>query len=220
MEIEEAEKALTDAKLVIEKIEETSKKVEEGYVIKQDPQEGTELNAGDTVKVYVSIGTGIEQVPVPSVVGKTEEAAKKALTDAKLKVQVVYEEDTTKTNGTVLKQSLDVGDVVDADTVVTITVNKISELKNGTVNIRLKTLLNYKEEQDEEGNVVEPEDVQVKVLVDDDEVYNRKHSEDTDKITVGIQGIGTVYVKVYVGTTLYAQTQMNMNDANPVWTAE
>ena len=60
----------------------------------------------------------------------------------------------------------------------------------------------------------------MKVLVNDDEVYNKKHSEDTDRITVPIQGIGTVYVKVYVGTTLYAQTQMNMNDANPVWTAE
>ena len=220
MEYEEAVKALNDVKLKPEKIEETSKKVEEGYVIRQDPAEDTELNTGDSVKVYVSIGTGIEQVPVPSVIGKTEEAAKSELTSAKLKVQVVYEEDKTKTNGTVLKQSIDVGKVVDADTTITITVNKISELKNGTVNIKLKTLLNYKEEKDEEGNVIDPKNVQVKVLVNDDEVYNKKHSEDTDRITVPIQGIGTVYVKVYVGTTLYAQTQMNMNDANPVWTAE
>ena len=220
MEYEEAEKALNEAKLVPEKVEETSKKVEEGYVIKQDPKEDTELNAGDTVKVYVSTGTGIEQVPVPSVIGKTEETAKSELTSAKLKVEVVYEEDKTKTNGTVIKQSLDVGKVVDADTTITITVNKISELKSGTVNIKLKTLLNYKEQKDEDGNVIEPENVQVRVLVNEDEVYNKKHPENTDRITVPMQGIGTVYVKVYVGTTLYAQTQMNMNDANPVWTAE
>ena len=119
---------MEEAKLKAEKVEETSKKVQEGYVTRQDPAENTQLNAGDTVKVYVSIGTGIEQVSVPSVIGKTEENAKSELTSAKLKVQVVYEEDKTQTNGTVLKQSIDVGKVVDADTTVTITVNKISEL--------------------------------------------------------------------------------------------
>ena len=88
MEYEDAVEELNNAKLKVEKIEETSKKVEEGYVIKQDPAETTELNAGDTVKVYVSIGTGIEQVPVPSVIGKTQENAKSELTAAKLKVEI------------------------------------------------------------------------------------------------------------------------------------
>lgn len=220
MEYEDAVEELNNAKLKVEKIEETSKKVEEGYVIKQDPAETTELNAGDTVKVYVSIGTGIEQVPVPSVIGKTQENAKSELTAAKLKVEVVYEEDTTKADGTVLKQSIEVGKVVDADTTITITVNKISELKSGTVNIRLKSLTNYKEEKDEDGNIIAPENVQVRVLVNEDEVYNRKHPENTDRITMTIQGYGTVDVKVYIGTTLAKRTQINLNEKNPVWTAE
>ena len=179
-----------------------------------------EFHVGDTVKVYVSIGTGIEQVSVPSVIGKTEENAKSELTSAKLKVQVVYEEDKTQTNGTVLKQSIDVGKVVDADTTVTITVNKISELKSGTVNIRLKNLVGYKEEKDEDGNVKTPKDVQVKVLVNDEEQYNQTHPENTEKITVTIKGKGTVDVKVKIGITTYDQTQLNLNDSNPVWTAQ
>ena len=219
-EYEEAVKTLEEAKLKAEKVEETSKKVQEGYVTRQDPAENTQLNAGDTVKVYVSIGTGIEQVSVPSVIGKTEENAKSELTSAKLKVQVVYEEDKTQTNGTVLKQSIDVGKVVDADTTVTITVNKISELKSGTVNIRLKNLVGYKEEKDEDGNVKTPKDVQVKVLVNDEEQYNQTHPENTEKITVTIKGKGTVDVKVKIGTTTYDQTQLNLNDSNPVWTAQ
>ena len=219
-EYEEAVKALEEAKLKAEKVEETSKKVQEGYVTRQEPAENTQLNAGDTVKVYVSIGTGIEQVSVPSVIGKTEENAKSELTSAKLKVQVVYEEDKTQTNGTVLKQSIDVGKVVDADTTVTITVNKISELKSGTVNIRLKNLVGYKEEKDEDGNVKTPKDVQVKVLVNDEEQYNQTHPENTEKITVTIKGKGTVDVKVKIGTTTYDQTQLNLNDSNPVWTAQ
>lgn len=219
-EYEEAVKTLEEAKLKAEKVEETSKKVQEGYVTRQDPAENTQLNAGDTVKVYVSIGTGIEQVSVPSVIGKTEENAKSELTSAKLKVQVVYEEDKTQTNGTVLKQSIDVGKVVDADTTVTITVNKISELKSGTVNIRLKNLVGYKEEKDEDGNVKTPKDVQVKVLVNDEEQYNQTHPENTEKITVTIKGKGTVDIKVKIGTTTYDQTQLNLNDSNPVWTAQ
>lgn len=81
---EEAESALNDANLNIEKIEETSQKIEEGIVIRQDPKENTEAKAGDTVKVYVSKGTGIKQIAVPSVVGETEENAKKSLTEARI----------------------------------------------------------------------------------------------------------------------------------------
>ena len=101
---EEAEKILTDAKLKVEKIEETSQKVQEGVVIKQEPAENTSANAGDTIKVHVSTGTGIKQVAVPSLVNKTQEAASKELTDNNLKVSVAYEEDTTKENGIVLRQ--------------------------------------------------------------------------------------------------------------------
>ena len=109
---------------------------------------------------------------------------------------------------------------MDADTTVTITVNKISELKSGTVNIRLKNLVGYKEEKDEDGNVKTPKDVQVKVLVNDEEQYNQTHPENTEKITVTIKGKGTVDVKVKIGTTTYDQTQLNLNDSNPVWTAQ
>lgn len=81
---EEAESSLNDVNLNVEKIEETSQKIQEGIVIRQDPKENTEVKAGDTVKVYVSIGTGIKQVAVPSVVGETEENAKKSLTEARI----------------------------------------------------------------------------------------------------------------------------------------
>ena len=62
MEYEAAVTELNNAKLKPEKIEEISEKVQEGYVIKQEPVENTEAKAGDTIKVYVSIGNGKEQV--------------------------------------------------------------------------------------------------------------------------------------------------------------
>lgn len=57
-------------------MEETSKKVEEGYVISQETEANAEVNAGDTVKIHVSTGTGIKQVTMIDVIGKSEADAK------------------------------------------------------------------------------------------------------------------------------------------------
>lgn len=208
---EEAEKILTDAKLKVEKIEETSQKVQEGVVIKQEPAENTSANAGDTIKVHVSTGTGIKQVAVPSLVNKTQEAASKELTDNNLKVSVAYEEDTTKENGIVLKQSIDTGKVVDEGTTVTITVNKIAEIKKGTVNINLKSLLNYTKPTNTNSTDTEVPKVEVMVKVGEDTVYKEKQAKDTTKITVPVSGKGVITVKVYVDEVLKTTQNLDLN---------
>ena len=62
MKRQEAEEALEEANLKAEIVEETSKTVEEGYVISQDVEAESEAYAGDTIKIHVSTGTGIKQV--------------------------------------------------------------------------------------------------------------------------------------------------------------
>lgn len=137
MKQDEAEKALEDANLKVEVVEETSKKVEEGYVISQETEANTEAFAGDTVKIHVSKGTGIKQVTVVSVIGQDEETAKKTLTDLGLKVNVTYSSSTSD-NGKVAKQSIDANKVVDEGTTITLTVNKVAETKTLSVNINVK----------------------------------------------------------------------------------
>ena len=139
MEEEEAVKTLEEAKLKVEIIEETSKKVEKGYVISQETEANTEAFAGDTVKIHVSTGTGIKQVTVVSVIGQDEATAKKTLTDLGLKVNVAYEESSSD-NGKVAKQSIDANKVVNEGTTITITVNKVATNKNLTVNINVKSI--------------------------------------------------------------------------------
>ena len=139
MKQDEAIKALEAANLKAEVIEETSKKVEEGYVISQETDANAEAYAGDTVKIHVSTGTGIKQVTVVSVIGQDEATAKKTLTDLGLKVNITYT-DSTSDNGKVAKQSLDAGKVVDEGTTITLTVNKVAESKNVTVNINVKAI--------------------------------------------------------------------------------
>ena len=139
MKQEEAVKELEDANLKAEIVEETSKKVEEGYVISQETDANSEAFAGDTVKIHVSTGTGIKQVNVVSVIGQDEETAKTTLTNLGLKVNVTYATSTSD-NGKVTKQSIDAGKTVDEGTSVTITVNKVAENKNLTVNINVKSI--------------------------------------------------------------------------------
>ena len=154
MEKDEAIKALEDANLVAEVIEETSKTVEEGYVISQETEEDTEAFAGDTVKIHVSTGTGIKQVTVISVIGQDEATAKSNLENLGLKVNVTYQ-DATFDNGKVAKQSIDANKVVDEGTTITLTVNKVAETKEVTVNVNVANLVkSYFAEQsgeDEEG---------------------------------------------------------------------
>ena len=130
---------LEDAKLEAEVIEETSRTVEEGYVISQETDPATEAFAGDTVKIHVSTGTGIKQVTVVSVIGQDEATARNTLEGLGLKVNVTYT-DSTSDNGKVTKQSVTEGKVVDEGTTVTLTVNKVAETKTVTVNINVKNI--------------------------------------------------------------------------------
>ena len=132
----EAEERIRAEELEAKVVEESSNRIEAGYVIRQEPDADEELNAGETVTIYVS--TGIKQITMTHVIGQTEDEAKKALTDLGFDVTVVYEEDTSKDDGVVLKQSLDVGTTVDDGTEVTLTVNQVAETK--TVNVIINLL--------------------------------------------------------------------------------
>lgn len=208
--IEEARRIIEslEANINIEIAEEESTKVEPGIVLKQSIEKDKEIEAGTTITLTVSKAK--EQVSVPYVIGKAEETAKKELTDAKLKVEVVYEEDTTKDAGIVLKQSIDVGKAVDEGTSITITVNKIAEMKQGIVTVNVKSLLNYTPKEDEEGNEI-IENAQIKIVVGNDTIYNEKKTKTTTNISAKFSGKGTVTVKVYIDDVLKGTKEINMN---------
>ena len=215
---EDAQKILEENELLAEKIEETSDKVEAGYVIKQEPEAKTELNAGETVKVYVS--TGVKKIMMEYVIDKKEADAKKTLEKIGFDVIVVYEEDTTKDDGIVLKQSIDTGKEVDDGTKVTLTVNKIIQIKSGVVNINLKSLTGGNIETDEEGNEINAT-VKLTVTVTSegatDTICNeREYRKDSERVTFDVQGKGTITVKVLINGETVRTKQLNLNNDNPV----
>ena len=145
-----------------------------------------------------------------SVIGKNETDAKKALQDLGLKVNVGYDEDSSKDNGTVLKQSIETGKTIDEGTTVTITVNKLAEMKQGTVKVNVKSLLNYTPVKDEEGKEV-VENGQIKIVVGNDTIYNEKKPKTTTNISQGFSAKGNIEIKVYVDDVLKGKKEINMN---------
>ena len=202
MEYSKAESALTEAGLEVEKVEETSQKVEAGYVISQEIDANTEVQKGTKIKIHVSTGTGIKKVTVTSVIGKSSEEAKKILTDLKLEVKVVEDEDTSKSDGVVLKQSVDPGTSVEEGSAITITVNKIEKNKQGTVNINVKALANRhlpkSSDEEDDNTTTTSNNVKITVMVGSDKVYSQKVSRDTEKLNVTVEGKGNITVKVYI----------------------
>ena len=215
---DEAQDAADDAKIKLDFQEETSKTVEAGVIIKQEKAEGETVNAGDTIKVYISIGTGIKQVKVVSVVGQDEETAKKTLEDLGLVIEKVnYSKDKSQTNGVVLEQSLSANTTVDEGSKITLTVNKYDEDKDCTVNVNVASITGYTKKTDEDGKEIEPEKVTVSVYVDDKE-YNTKSSKmNEEKYSATIKAAGAVSIKVVVkdstGKTLASDTKsVNLNN--------
>ena len=160
---QEAVDALEEANLKAEIVEETSRTVEEGYVISQEVEADSEAYAGDTIKIHVSTGTGIRQVTVQNVVGQTEANAKSTLEGQGLKVNVNYVE-ATSNDGRVTAQSVTGGTTVDEGTTVTLTVNKVAESKDIVVNVSVRKLVeSYFAEQNEETEGTTNRNVNVKV---------------------------------------------------------
>ena len=215
---EEAEQEVKAEEFEVKVVEEANSKVQAGYVIRQDPEAEEEVNAGETVTIYVS--TGIKQITMEHVIGETEEEAKKTLTDIGFEVEVVYEEDTSKDDGVVLRQSIDVGTTVDDGTKVILTVNKIQEIKNGTVNINLKSLIGEEIEIADDGITEINPTVQVRVTVTsegtEETVYNQEQRKDVTDLSVPVSGRGTITVKVFIDDVRKVQESLNLNSENPV----
>ena len=234
---QEAEDAAEEAKIKLDFVEETSKTVEAGIIIKQEVDTDTEVNAGDTVKVYISIGTGIKQVVVTSVLYQEEATAKQNLEDLGLKVTVEYGEDKTRGNGVVLKQSISSGEKVDEGTAITITVNKLAEKKTATIYVNMKSITGgYSEETNEnkddnesknETSSSKPTSVKktakLRIEANGETIYNKDVDKNETKFNTGnnkVTGTGVVTVKVYIDDVKEKEADLDLNTINGSYTFE
>ena len=211
---DEATSALKQIGLEVKVEEEFSDDVEKNYIIKQEIKEGEKIPAGTTVTIYSSMG--IEQIQVPDLSGKTESEAKSAISSAKLKWKSTDKtSDSSKPNGVVVNQSISSGSMVDKNTEITITVNEFDEIKTGTINVNVKSLLGGKVEyEDEEKTVVK--NVRVKIMVGSDTVYDEKVSPTSTNIKATKSDKGSKEVTVYIDDIWKATKTFNFNTQSSI----
>ena len=212
MKEDEAIKALEAAKLNVERVEEASKKVQEGYVISQETEADTEAFAGDTIKIHVS--TGVEKVTMISVIDKTEADAKSALKALGItNINIAYEEDSNKEKGKVLKQSVETGSKIEKDAQVTITVNNYEASKTIGLVINVKSLTGgYTNEQSSNTNsestsTTQNKTVNVSVSVGGTIVETRQNIDKNDTaLKINVTGKGTQTITIDAGGSKTTKT--------------
>ena len=159
-------------------------------------------------------------VVVPNLIGKTQAEAQAEIESAGLTLNsVVNNEDTTKTDGVVLKQNLDIGSSVEKGTGITITVNKIEALIDGTVTVNLKSLIKYTgpEENTNNTTVQEPQTVKLQITVDDDSIYtNESERKDATNVKASFSGKGTVTIRVKVNGDIRATKTLNLKESTSI----
>ena len=96
--------------------------VQEGYVIKTEPEANTECKEGTTVLLFISRGKMTTQVRLPDVNGKKEDEARKTLEDLDLVVET-QQRNSQMPEGTIVGMSLTANTLIQTGTKVTIYVS-------------------------------------------------------------------------------------------------
>jgi len=130
---EAAKAKLEDAGFVCEIKHASSTDIDKGKVIRTVPEEGTEVNAGITIVLYVSMGIDSEQIKIENYVGKKIEEVTKFTAylglDVETEMLPSYEEE-----GTIFEQSIAPGATVDAGTKIVFKVSN-GKMPDGEISL-------------------------------------------------------------------------------------
>ena len=126
-DIEEVRQTASKMGIILDEKTENSDKVAENKVISQDTKAGVLVKSGDTITIHVS--AGVKKTTVPTVVDMDEGTAKATLKNSNLNANVTYANDSTKTDGKVISQSIEQGKEIAEGTTVELVVNKIEAVK-------------------------------------------------------------------------------------------
>ncbi|MCL2096132.1 MAG: Stk1 family PASTA domain-containing Ser/Thr kinase [Oscillospiraceae bacterium] len=86
-EFREAEILLRSKRISLERIDQSHDTIPSGFIIYTEPSEGTIMNTGDVIHIYVSTGQEIRRVIMPGVVGETEENARRILAESDIAIR-------------------------------------------------------------------------------------------------------------------------------------
>ena len=186
-----------------------SDEIVKGNVISHIPFEGELVAPGTKVKLTLSLGPEIKQVVVPSVVGQTEEQARKMLeTDLNLVCQVVKYNDEEAPVGIVSYQSVPATQLVDEGSTITIHVSLGPEERpdpNPPLELGGRQSITIPLPTDKE-NVI------VKVTVDGETKFEvTVNTANNPQLVREIDGVGRQIVRVYIDGNLVDEYEVDFS---------
>lgn len=122
LDMKEARERLENAGFECEIKNASSTEFEKGKVISTMPEEGTEVDVGMTVVIYVSMGLDVDLIEVDNYVGKKIEEVMNELPYLGLDVEIVQDASNLD-EGLIFEQSIKPGETVEAGTKITFKVS-------------------------------------------------------------------------------------------------
>ena len=157
--------------------EEKNEEKEAGIILAVAPDAGTTISLATTVQMTISGGSAYKDVQMIDVVGKSETDAKAALTAAGFtNVSVSYTDNKSKSNNSVVKQSVEAGTTTKENTNIVITVNKWPEEHTLSIKVTLNKAKAAAKDDSATNNTTSDKDTatsksqKVKIVVDGNNV--------------------------------------------------
>lgn len=204
-----AKAALKKAGFNVDAEFENNEDVPENYVIRQNPDGGSEAAKGSTVTLYISKGPEEKDVVVPKFVGKTLDEAKKSIADAGLTLGDVSYENSVVDSGLVIKQSVAGGETVSNKTKINLVVSSGEGNTSG----------GDKHEATPTDRTIkctipsDKETVTVKVTEDGKTVYEGAfYPQDNSEFSLKVSGTGKKTYEVYADDTLVNSVTVSFTD--------
>ncbi len=120
-----------------------SDSIQEGYVVKTDPEKNTQVPTGSTVTVYVSRGSNVKMAEVPDVTGMDVEDAKKLILNNNFKYNILLQESDEYDEGEVIRQDPGDGSMAPEGSMINLIVSAGDvEIKRLQLLIALPTSMN------------------------------------------------------------------------------
>jgi serine/threonine-protein kinase len=174
---------------------ESSDEIPNGYVIRQNPESGSEVSNDQQVVLYVSSGPKIELINMPDLRGMILTEAEKKINDLELKLGEVTKTDSDKPKDTVISQSIEPNQEVEQGTIINISVSNKEEIKNERF-IKINLPQNK-------------EEVSVKLVYHNGStesvVYEKVHQTSEKTLTIPVTGTGTAFIQVYLDDVLVGE---------------
>ena len=124
MKVEEAKSYLEAMGFKVLPFESANEEFEEGRVYKTDPAAGTELKAGQTVKIYISTGPAVKTVVMPDLVGMDYNAARQMLLDLGFSVVTYESKESDAPEDEVIEQPFEKDTEVDVTERIILTISE------------------------------------------------------------------------------------------------